>query len=129
MKKVLALVMALVLVLSLAACGKPTLESLKDGIYYRDYSDNEVHYIFKDGIVYIRHNTTVDYPDSPSGKLNVDGKETEVAKYKDLTDSTITIIDGSQAKKYEYTMDKDNYEAVFSSAFLDSGKSKFIFRY
>ena len=129
MKKVIALILALILGMSLAACGKSTLETIRSsGIYYITSSDNEIHYVFKDGIVYKQTYKTVKAPNSPSGKLNVQDKKEEIAEYKDLTDSSITIIDGNQTKEYTYSMDEDNFKVKFSSNFLDSGTSSFLFR-
>lgn len=129
MKKVLALLLAMVLMLSLAACGKPNLESITtEGIYYKEDSDTEIHYVFKDGIVTKKIYKAIPYSQSGSGKLNSLSSEKEIAKYKDLTDTTVTIIEDNNDEKYTYRMDEDSHKVLFTTTFLDSGKTKFEMR-
>lgn len=126
---IFAIMLALAMVMSLAACGGPTLESLTtEGIYYKTVSDKEIHYVFKDGIVTKKVYKAIPYSQSASGKLNSLSSSDEIAKYKDLTETSVTIIDDGKTKEYTYEMNEKEFKVKFSRDFLDSDVKTFEFR-
>ena len=76
MKRIIALLLSLIMVLSLCACGKKnlTLEDLTS--MYVQYDDTRVTFSFEDGTMSVKIIHYVESASSPSGKSQVKKKST-----------------------------------------------------
>ncbi len=123
MKKAISLLLALVLCLSLCACGNKTLtlEDLSD-IYVQDDS-TRASFTFEDGTMTVEIIYYVESSASPSGK--VAGRRESFTEPYTLNGENHVTVEG---KEYYYEIDEENGKVRFSVKFMDLAKT-FYFSY
>ena len=123
MKKALSLILALVLCLSLCACGNKTLtlEDLSD-IYVQD-DETGVYFTFEDGTMTVEIIYYVESSASPSGKIAY--KRESFTKPYTLEGEHHVIVEG---KEYYYEIDEEDGTVTFSVKFMDLAQ-EFYFGY
>jgi len=117
MKKFLSLMLALVLSISICACGKKalTLESLAD-MYVSD-GDTRASFSFEDEKMNVEIIHYINSASSPTGK--VAGKKDTYSKDYTLEGTNYVIVEGT---KYYYEIDEENNKVKFSVKFMDLAK-------
>lgn len=118
MKRIIALLLSLIMVLSLCACGKKnlTLEDLTS--MYVQYDDTRVTFSFEDGTMSVKVIHYVESASSPSGKIA--GKEEKYTIPYALDGKHYITVDGV---KYHYDIDTDKEQVNFSVEFMDLEKT------
>lgn len=110
MKKLLALMLAAALALSLVACGGSNIEKFCDGysIFWDNYEgqyNDEIHYyaLFENGVLTIERRELKPFPASPTGTAYL---VTETTEYNYELEGKDTVIIDGETYIYEISNDR-----------------------